>query len=143
MQEEIVQQMADKLYEIGKQFGFDRLEIRSPGWWGTDIYVINRHALQIEIDWRKNAVFMYAVYLKNGELPDKHTIYNYPDGQWCRKFLTEIYKTKITYPKKYVKDFKNRCSREFLFYCFDFYVQLIQNDPATLKAFFESLDFYS
>ena len=140
MQEEIVQQMSDKLWEIGKQFGFDRLEIRSPGWWSSKIYVMNKHALQIGIDWRDYDLSMYAVYLRNGELPDEHAIYNYPDGQWCRKFLEEIYKTKRTYPKKYVKDRKERYSPEYLFYRFDFYAQLIQNDPATLKAFFESLD---
>ena len=139
MQEEIVQQMSDKLWEIGKQFGFDRLEIRSPGWWGTDIYVINKHALQIKIDWRENAVFMYAVYLRNGELPDKGILYNYPDGQWCRKSLSVIYKAEIKYPKKY-KNIKLQLSNEYLFFRFNFYMQLIQNDPATLKAFFESLD---
>lgn len=144
MQKKVIRQLSKRLRKIGKELGFRKLKIRSRPWGkyllgSSRIYVINKHALEIHIDWRDFCLCAYGVYLRNGELPDKHVIYNYPDGEKCRTFLTEIYKTKITYPKKY-KNIKFQLSPEFLFYQFDFCMQLIQNDPATLKAFFESLD---
>ena len=69
------------------------------------IYILNpenTYALQLEIDWMEYETFMYLVYLKNGNLPNKGIIYSYPDGHWCRKFLEEIYKTKCSYKNSLV-----------------------------------------
>jgi len=78
--ESIIDQLSDKLYEIGKPFGFSKPVVHSDRLI-TEIYIINTHAIQIEIDWMENNLFMYAVYLFDGNLPESKVIYNYPNGQ--------------------------------------------------------------
>lgn len=131
----ILNQLSDKLYEIGEKMGFSRPIIRSDRY-STEIYIIKNHALQLEIDWQENNLFMYVVYLKNNELPDKSVIYSYEDGQWCRKFLEEIYKTK----RPCIKDHNRRYSLEYLFDCFEFYIQLISSNPMVLTEFYKSIN---
>lgn len=100
------------------------------------IYILNpenTYALQLEIDWMEYETFMYLVYLKNGNLPNKGIIYSYPDGHWCRKFLEEIYKTKCFYKNS------TRYTDERLFEHFMFYKDLIMRDPHKLQLYFESL----
>ena len=74
--------------------------------------------------------------IKNQELPDKKVIYSYQDGQWCRKFLEEIYQTK----RPYIKDLKRRYSSEYLFDCFEFYMNLISSNPIILTELYSSID---
>ena len=97
---------------------------------------MNKHALQIEIDWQENNLFMYVVYLKNEVLPDKNVIYSYEEGQWCRKFLEEVYKTK----RPQTKDSNRRYSLEHLIDCFEFYMKLINSNPTILAEFCKSID---
>lgn len=131
----ILNQIADRLYDIGKPWGFSKPIIRSDRD-SSEIYIINRHALQIEIDWRENNLFMYVVYLKNDELPNKNVTYCYADGHWCRKYLEEIY----DYKRPCIKDTLIRYSKDYLFDCFEFYRKLIDGDPIILTDFYKSIN---
>ena len=130
----ILNQLSDRLYEIGKFFGFSKPIIRSDRY-TSEIYIINKHALQIEIDWSENNLFMYVVYLKSGKLPDKNVIYSYADGHWCRKYLEEVYDSK----RPCVKDHRVRYSLEYLIDCFEFYKKLIDSNPVILTEFYKSI----
>ena len=130
----ILNELSSKLYHLGKMINFPKSFVRSDRY-SSEIYIINKHALQLEIDWQENNLFMYVVYLKNEELPYKSVIYIYNDGQWCRKFLEEVYKTK----RPLIKNSNRRYSSEYLFDCFEFYMQLIDNNPAILTEFYKSM----
>lgn len=134
MNDLILEQLANKLYEIGKEMGFSKPVIRSSRY-SSEIYIIKEHALQLEIDWRENELFMYVVRLKDRTLPDRNVIYSYEDGQWCRKYLEEIYKTK----RPRIKDRNKRYSAEYLLDRFAFYEQLINGAPQILTEFYKSI----
>lgn len=131
MRDILLDQLSDRFCELGRALGFTKKHIQTVGNI-SEIYVINEHAIQLEIDWKENALFMYAVYIKDNRLPDRNVIYNYEDGHWCRKYIEEIYKTK----QPRLKDRSRRYTQEYLFDCFDFYAQLINSNPKIL------LDFY-
>ena len=131
----IIYQLSNKLYEIGKEMGFSKPVIRSNNH-SSEIYVKKGHALQIEIDWKEYELFMYVVYLRDDLLPEESVVYRYKDGHWCRKFVEEIYKTK----RPHIKNKDMRYSPEYLFSCFEFYAQLIRNDSTILTKFFKSID---
>ena len=82
----LLAELTDAFQDIGSQFGFMNIVVKSNKDY-TDIYLVDKHALQIEIDWREFNLFMYVVYLKDGKLPNKNIIYRYNDGHWCRKYL--------------------------------------------------------
>lgn len=130
MDELILNQLSNRLQEIGNELGFHKL-IKKSSAYISKIYVVNKHALQLEVDWRENDLFMYAVYLKNNKLPDAGVIYRYSDGQWCRKYLEEIYRTK----RPIVKDKNKRYSSKYFFDVFEFYMQLINGNPDILRDF--------
>lgn len=131
MKDFIISQFIDAFCQLGNKLGYFKHDIRSNNL-TTEIYIIKEHALQIEIDWKENDLFMYAVYLKNSSLPDKSIIYEYDDGHWCRKYLEEIYKVK--HPK--ANDAEHRYSEEYLLKCFEFYERLIINNPSALEETF-------
>lgn len=130
MNDRFLQELTDRLYKIGTALGFRKLRIRTNDR-TTEIYLVNNHALQVEVDWRENNLFMYAVYLKDNTLPDKSVIYRYKDGQWCREFLEELYKTK----RPPVKDKQRRYTEAYLFDCLTFYEKLIYSNPSILTSF--------
>lgn len=130
MNNQILNQLIDSLCKFSKKMDFSKPIIRSDRY-STEIYILKEHALQLEIDWRENNLYMYVVYLKNKELPDESVIYRYSDGHWCRKYLEEIYNVK----HPLTKDKTRRYSPQYLFDCFDFYMQLICRNPAVLEEF--------
>ena len=134
MKEHIFNQLSERFCEIGKKLDLTGLIVRGDNY-NSEIYIKNNHALQLEIDWHENNLFMYVVYLKNNELPDKNVIYNYEDGQWCRKYLEEIYKTK----RPQQKDRSKRYSEQYLFECLGFYEKLIEKNSSVLQEFFKSI----
>ena len=134
MKEHIFNQLSERFCEIGKKLDLTGMIVRGDNY-NSEIYIKNNHALQLEIDWYENNLFMYVVYLKNNELPDKNVIYNYEDGQWCRKYLEEIYKTK----RPQQKDRSKRYSEQYLFECLDFYEKLIEKNSSVLQEFFKSI----
>ena len=130
MDKKVLCQLAEGLQTIGEGLGFTNRVIRkSLG--VSEIYVVNRHALQLEVDWRENNLFMYAVYLKNKGVPDKGVLYHYGDGHWCRKYLEEICVVK----RPITKDCDRRYSSAYLFDCFAFYADLINTNKDILKNF--------
>jgi len=132
MRDFILNELKKQMQEIGNKIGFNKLIVKSNKNL-SEIYIMENHALQLEIDWRENNLFMYAVYLKDKKLPTDRVIYRYDDGQWCRKYVDDIYNTK-----HYVaKDKNKRYSIEYLFDCFDYYSQLINNDPIIFEKIFE------
>ena len=126
----ILEQISKEFYKLGEELGFKKRVVRHSGPI-SEIYVLNKHALQIEVDWHENDLFMYVVYLKNKSLPDDSVIYSYDDGHWCRKYLEGIYKAK----HPVVKNKNIRYSSEYLLDCFDFYKRLIATNPSILKDF--------
>ena len=134
MNDLILQELSKQFWELGKSIGFSKIHTRADRY-ASKVYLINRHALQIEIDWREYDLFMYVVYLKDGELPNENVIYSYDDGHWCRKFIEDIYHTNL--PN--VKDRNQRYSQKYLFERFERYRALIENDPQILAEFYESI----
>ena len=123
-------QLAEGLQKLGESLGFGNQVMRT-NCGASEIYVVNRHALQLEVDWRENNLFMYAVYLKNNDLPDKEVLYHYGDGHWCRKYLEEICLVK----RPTIKDHDRRYTSAYLFDCFAFYTDLINSNADILKDF--------
>ena len=130
MDKTVLYQLAEELQKLGESLGFSNRVIRTRCG-VTEIYVVNRHALQLEVDWRENDLFMYAVYLKNKSLPDEGVLYHYGDGHWCRKYLEEIYLVK----RPIIKDHDRRYSSAYLFDCFAFYTDMIKSNTDILKKF--------
>ena len=124
MNKYIEEQLLKRFRLLGEMLGYTKSSKRSFGC-VSEIYIINKHAIQIETDWRENNLFMYLVYLKDGKLPPQNTIYNYDDGHFCRVFIENIYCVK----RPYVKDTNQRYSEEYLIHCFDFYESLLTNNP--------------
>jgi hypothetical protein len=130
MDKTVLYQLAEGLQKLGEGLGFSNRVIRT-SCGVSEIYVVNRHALQLEVDWRENDLFMYAVYLENNSLPDKGALYHYGDGHWCRKYLEEIYQVK----RPIIKDHDKRYSSAYLLDCFAFYADLINSNTDILKIF--------
>lgn len=130
MHKTILYRLTEKLKRLCEDLGFSKQVVRI-NCGVSEIYVVNRHALQLEVDWRENNLFMYAVYLKNNSLPDKEVIYNYGDGHWCKKYLEEIYQVE----RPIIKDRNRRYSTEYLFDCFAFYAELIKSNTDLIKNF--------
>ena len=130
MEKTALYQLAEGLQKLGESLGFGNQVMRT-NCGASEIYVVNRHALQLEVDWRENNLFMYAVYLKNNDLPDKEVLYHYGDGHWCRKYLEEIYLVK----RPTIKDHDRRYTSAYLFDCFAFYTDLINSYADILKDF--------
>ena len=125
-------ELKNRMQIIGSKFGFQKI-ITQSSLGISDIYVMNKHAIQLEIDWKENNLFMYAVYLKDNKIPDEKIIYYYDDGHWCRKYLEEIYNVS----RQCIKNQKDRYSTNYLFDCFGFYENLIKNDPILLEQAFQ------
>ena len=131
----LLAELTDAFQDIGSQFGFMNIVVKSNKDY-TDIYLVDKHALQIEIDWREFNLFMYVVYLKDGKLPNKNIIYRYNDGHWCRKYLEEIYRTKR--PK--APPPPHRHSSDYIRSVFRFYEQLISKNNGILRKFLSDID---
>jgi len=101
----------------------------------TSIYLVGRNALELEIDWHENALFMYVVHLINGKIPSDDVIYKYDDGIWCRIYIDEIYKQKNP-----IYQSKKRMSSCILFELFQYYKRLIESNPSMLYPYFESME---
>ena len=130
MDKTVLYQLAEGLQKLGEDLGFSNRVIRT-SCGVSEIYVVNRHALQLEVDWRENNLFMYAVYLENNSLPDKGVLYHYGDGHWCRKFIEEIYLVR----RPIIKGHNRSYSSAYLLDCFAFYADLINSNPDILKDF--------
>lgn len=124
---DILELLKVKMSELCSELGCIK-QFVSTNKYSSEIYFMNNHAIQLEIDWREYELFMYAVFLDNGSIPDKSVIYKYPDGRWCRKFLEEIYKVKRP-------QIANSYTDEYLLECFEFYRELIENNPKVLNDF--------
>lgn len=103
----------------------------------TNVYLLRdasyEYALQLEFDWRECDIFMYIVYLKNGNIPSSNDIYVYTDGTWCRKYIEEIYSIKNPI---YNEKQSLRYTKDFIKYKFNFYYNLIKTHPDTIRRRF-------
>ena len=119
--------------EIGNLFGLNESEIQCYNNNITSIYLLGKNALEIEIDWRENILFMYVVRIINNEIPSDLTVYQYNDGSWCRKYIDEVYNTKNPLYKS-----PDKTKPDFLLNLIQYYKNLILTNPDTLKPFFDS-----
>ena len=124
---EIEKMIIEKYIVLGSEFNLFSIVVQTERD-VTSIYIKNTHALQLEINWRENTMFMYVVYLINGEIPQSNVLYQYNNGQWCRKYIEEIYGTNNPMYKS-----QNRKKREFLFDLLDYYMTLIRSNPSLLN----------
>ena len=127
---EISNQLKMIFLDFGIEFGFWLHSVQESRY-ATAIYLNldNNYALELEIDWREYYVFMYIVHLRNNQIPPADVIYSYSDGQWCRKYIEELYRVK----RPPVTDKNRRYSPEYLYDCLEFYIKLIEHDPSALK----------
>lgn len=130
MNELILSQLSEQLCRLGSELGFNKTVVRSNGCF-PEVYVINKHALQLEVDWHENNLFAYVVFLKHNTLPNESVNYCYGDGQWCRKYLEEVFNIKHPFAKSRTE----RYSSTYLCNCLEFYSRLITNNSAFLKDF--------
>lgn len=131
----MMSQLEERFRALGTVLGLTKFKTRRDRY-STELYLYDRHALEMEIDWRENTLFFYAVHLRGGKLPGTNIIYRYSDGQPCRTFLEDIYHAK----RPTVKDHRERYSEAHLMECFMFYERLISSEPEVLRQHFLAMD---
>lgn len=131
----MITQLEERFRALGTVLGLTKYKVRR-GKWTEELYLYDRHALQLEIDRRENALFLYGVRLRDGRLPGPEVVYRYPDGQLCRTFLEEIYHAKRPAPGAR----REQYTEAYLLACFDFYENLIRSDPDILRRYFDTMD---
>lgn len=120
---------------LGTALGLTEYRCRRAGML-TELYLFDRrHALQLEIDWRDNELFLYAVCLRDGKLPVPEVIYRHADGKQCRTFLETVYRK--CRPRAETR--RNRNEETHFAASFDFYETLILSAPGVLLEFFEGM----
>ena len=125
MNKQVLNRLTQEFYAFGKTMGYGEPIVKSKGTI-SEMYILGTPALQIEVDWHENNLFMYAVNVIDNRIPDENVIYTYPDGQWCRKELYRVKRPPVT-------DKNRRYSPEYLYDCLEFYIKLIEHDPSVLK----------
>ena len=128
MNKQVLNRLTQEFYAFGKTMGYGEPIVKSKGTI-SEIYILGSPAIQVEVDWYENNLFMYAVNIRYDRIPDEDVIYTYPDGQWCRKYIEELYRVK----RPPVTDKNRRYSPEYLYDCLEFYIKLIEHDPSVLK----------
>lgn len=128
MNKQVLNRLTQEFYVFGKRIGYGEPIVKSKGTI-SEIYILGSPAIQVEVDWYENNLFMYAVNIRYDRIPDEDVIYTYPDGQWCRKYIEELYRVK----RPPVTDKNRRYSPEYLYDCLEFYIKLIEHDPSVLK----------
>ena len=123
--------LTNRFRALGTALGLTNCRTRRVGQI-TELYLCDRHALQMEIDWRENELFVYAVRLCDGKLPGSDVVYRYRDGSVCRIFLEEVYHAK--------RPMQPNRREEHLLQCLEFYEALIHRDSGVLLRFLDSMD---
>ena len=133
---ELLEEFAQKFVELGKSLDFSECEIKTECQ-SSNIYLLkdsnNKYSLQLEIEWRECDCFMYLVRLENGKIP-KDFFYVYKNGEWCRRYIEDIYSKKNSV---YTEKSSMRYTNDFLEYKFEFYANLIQNNPKLIREIIE------
>ena len=127
---EIKRMLVNGFSEIGEFLELNSIDIREDKNC-TTIYLVGKNALELEIDWYENALFMYIVHLIDGKIPNDDIIYKYDDGTWCRIYIDEVYQKKNPIYKSI-----NRARPDFLLELFQYYKKLIESDPSILLPYF-------
>ena len=123
--------LTNRFRALGTALGLTNCRTRRVGQI-TELYLCDRHALQMEIDWRENELFVYAVRLCDGKLPGPDVVYRYRDGSVCRIFLEEVYHAK--------RPMQPNRREEHLLQCLEFYEALIHRDSGVLLRFLDSME---
>ena len=131
----MITRLEERFRALGPVLGLASFKTRRERW-TTEMYLYDQHALQMEIDWRENALFLYGVRLRDGKLPGREVVYRYPDGQPCRTFLEEIYHTRRPAPK----DRRAQHEESRLLEQLAFYEALIASDPGVLRQYLQTMD---
>lgn len=129
---EILDELTQKFISLGNCLGFSKCKIKTECQ-SSNIYLLkdtnNEYSLQLEIEWRECDCFMYVIRLENGNIP-KDFFYVYENDEWCRKYIEDIYSKKNPV---YTEKSSIKYTKEFLYCKFEFYSQLIQNNPQPIK----------
>lgn len=128
---EIKRKLVNGFSEIGEILGLNSIDIREDKN-STSMYLVGTNALELEIDWHENVLYMYIVHLIDGKIPSDDIIYKYDDGAWCRIYIDEVYSKKNPICKLI-----NRTRPNFLLELFQYYKKLIESDPSRLLPYFD------
>lgn len=129
--DEIKRVLVNGFSEIGEILELNSIVIREDKN-STSMYLVGTNALELEIDWHENALFMYIVHLIDGKIPNDDIIYKYDDGTWCRIYIDEVYQKKNPIYKSI-----NRARSDFLLELFHYYKKLIESNPSILLPYFD------
>lgn len=131
---ELLERLTQRFIELGKSFEYSKSKVKSECQ-SSNIYLLNdnKYSLQLEIEWRECDCFLYVVQLENGKIP-KDFYYSNSNGEWCRKYIEDIYVIKNSV---YTENANLKNTSDFIEHKFDFYAQLIQNNPQPLKELLE------
>ena len=136
--EVILQILSYNFSEFGKTFGFDNLLTDADHKLYTEVYVYGKgkRGLSFSVDWRECTLNMNAVRMNNGKPPiSDETYFTGIDGRWCRKRILDIYNAEFP---NYTG---NDCwSEDFLRFCYEVQIKLIQDNPGVLLDVFSSID---
>lgn len=132
---ELLDKVTQSFVELGNFLGYSIMKEESECQ-SSNIYLLDdnkKYSLQLEIEWRECDCFLYVVRMEDGKLP-KDFYYANENGEWCRKYIEDIYVIKNPVYIEYVN---LKGTGDFIERKFDFYNQLIQNNLQPLKDILE------
>lgn len=132
---ELLDKVTQSFVELGNFLGYSIMKEKSECQ-SSNIYLLDdnkKYSLQLEIEWRECDCFLYVVRMEDGKLP-KDFYYANENGEWCRKYIEDIYVIKNPVYIEYVN---LKGTGDFIERKFDFYNQLIQNNFQPLKDILE------
>ncbi len=131
-QADILNNLITSFSSLAKDLGFQKPIVINDRFI-SEIYsfdsVLKNYALELEIDWHEFNLCMFIVNIIDGKIP-RDVIYTYDSGQWCRKYIDEIY---------HIKDprFNSKKHTEDFLYCkLDFYKNIIRSNPEIIYNYF-------
>ena len=133
---ELLDKVTQSFVELGNFLGYSIVKEKTECY-SSNIYLLDdnkKYSLQLEIEWRECDCFLYVVRLEDGKFP-KAFYYANENNEWCRKYIEEIYAIKNPV---YTENGNMKNTSDFVEHKFDFYAQLIQNNPQPLKEILES-----
>lgn len=134
-EEEIKNQIISLFLQLGKDLGLTDSIIQEKTCM-TSVYLVKTHALELQIDWFDNSLFVYVVRLINKQIPNRNIIYSYSDGSWCRKIIEDVINTNDNKLRK--KRIKNRHSRLFMLELLNYYIDLLEKNSSDILGILEA-----
>jgi len=108
-EDEVTRVIVDRFSFLQSEFDFSEPVIKSDNLITTISYLSNEIALEFELDWKENEVFLLITRLTEGRLPNGYYVYN---GKIVRKHLIrvlwEYFNYRIPLSKREIKQAGNK-----------------------------------